>query len=106
MLHDGVPIDWKKAPIPEGRTLIACQRMLQRAKDSVKAETTVLKGGAGNDSTPKRGRKKAAENGTPKTTPKKRIKNDDHDDDDAFGFVKKMKMEHPEEDGEDNAGPA
>lgn len=48
MLLDGNvtgAIDWKKAPIPQGRTMIACQRMFQRTKEAVKEDIERLKSG-------------------------------------------------------------
>ncbi|KAF2106297.1 hypothetical protein BDV96DRAFT_508118 [Lophiotrema nucula] len=87
--NTGGKLDYNATPLPNGRSLIACQRMVDRLKDQYKAEIAAIKNGdpmpgaapategegEGTPAkpTPKRGRKAAAkEDGDQEGTPTKR----------------------------------
>ncbi|KAF2808110.1 uncharacterized protein BDZ99DRAFT_465007 [Mytilinidion resinicola] len=112
MLLDGTSIDWNKALIPEGRTLIACQKMLQRTKEAVKVELAYLKNGSSSTnatnatnsksagtkrSAPKlnAGKKKIAgdENGSKKGQKRTQSVQEDDDEDIDYFVTKKIKIE-------------
>ncbi|KAF2735416.1 hypothetical protein EJ04DRAFT_435056 [Polyplosphaeria fusca] len=63
--NSGVKIDFKASPLPHGRTIIACERMVGRLKTQYKDEIEAIKAGQPiNDTAPKTPKK-------PKTTKRK-----------------------------------
>ncbi|KAL1609717.1 hypothetical protein SLS59_001226 [Nothophoma quercina] len=59
--HSDTKFNFKTAPLPVGRTAIACERMVGRLKNTLKAELEALKAG----------QPMPADGDTPKATPKK-----------------------------------
>ncbi|KAF2005888.1 hypothetical protein P154DRAFT_389657, partial [Amniculicola lignicola CBS 123094] len=77
--QSSVKLDFENTPRPAGRTLIACQRMVDRLKVTLKAELEALKTGQpistdGEPKTPKtpKRKSKAANDGEKNASPKKR----------------------------------
>ncbi|KAJ4346338.1 uncharacterized protein N0V89_010267 [Didymosphaeria variabile] len=93
----GTKLDYKNAPRPNGRSEIACERMIGRIKTAYKAELEALKAGQpfGSESTPRKkpGRKAKGDNeGTP-STPKRKAKGaaEEGEDEDGGSPTKKGK---------------
>ncbi|KAF2743931.1 hypothetical protein M011DRAFT_489451 [Sporormia fimetaria CBS 119925] len=107
-------LDFNGTPRPEGRSLIACQRMVQRLKDTVKDDLAALKAGQplpgdadGDDApktpakTPKRKAVAKDTDGSPKKRgrkPKKQEQDDEQNDQAEQGIKEKQ-----QEEGEDEA---
>ncbi|KAF2493753.1 hypothetical protein BU16DRAFT_590406 [Lophium mytilinum] len=103
IFDNGQSIDWKKVPIPAGRSVKACQRMVQNTKDKLKDDIERLKSGAAAPDTSKEAKspKKAVnKNGAskPKSATKKKV------DGDETGVKKGTKRAQSADDDDDDEG--